>query len=119
MNGAHLSHYVDVSSGVQRGSILGSLRFLIYINDISDIIPSDIRLYAGDCALFREVCGGNDHHSLQNDLYRDKKSGTDGRCLNIAKHIVNILVWKLITAPPSFSRIRNIVPSNCFLIISA
>lgn len=43
------SPYVKVTSGVQHGSVLGPLLFLIYINDTVENVFSSIRLYADDC----------------------------------------------------------------------
>ena len=41
--------------GVPQSSVLGSLLFSLYINDISTDIDSEIRLFADDCVCYREV----------------------------------------------------------------
>ena len=41
--------------------------FLIYINDITENISSPLRLFAGDCILYRAIAEEDAIH-LQNDL---------------------------------------------------
>ena len=67
VNGVH-SSYVEVTSGVPQGSVLGPMLFLLYINDINNAITSQIKPFADDCVLYRNICNQNDQVILQNDL---------------------------------------------------
>ena len=64
------SQPANVTSGVPQGTVLGPLLFLIYINDIAKEIASDIRLFADDSILYRQVLTMEDHIILQRDLHR-------------------------------------------------
>ena len=46
------SKWLNISTGVPQGSILGPLFFLIYINDLSDNLSSNPNLFADDTSLF-------------------------------------------------------------------
>ena len=50
------SQWKNINCGVPQGSVLGPLLFLLYINDISNVVTkSHIRLFADDTCLFIEV----------------------------------------------------------------
>ena len=46
------SNWMKLSAGVPQGSVLGPLLFLVYINDLTDNISSDMRLFANELSLF-------------------------------------------------------------------
>ena len=49
------SSWANVNAGVPQGSILGLLLFLSYINDFSDGLSSNAKLFADDTSLFSVV----------------------------------------------------------------
>ena len=57
-----------VLSGVPQGTVLGPLLFLLYINDLPDIVGSNVRLFADDCLLYRIIEHPSDVQGLQADL---------------------------------------------------
>ena len=62
------SSAVTVDSGVPQGSVLGPLLFLCHINDLPDRVNSQVRMFADDCLLYRNVTSEHDHILLQEDL---------------------------------------------------
>jgi hypothetical protein len=63
-----LSEEVGVNSRVLQGSVLGSLLFLVYVNDIWNNIESNLRMFADDCFLYRRIHDDSDTDKLQMDL---------------------------------------------------
>jgi len=59
---------VKVTSGVPQGGVLGSLLFLVYVNDIWRNIDSSIRLFAEECVVKRKITNKNDVEKLYKDL---------------------------------------------------
>lgn len=62
------SDWSPVTSGVPQGSILGPVMFLIYGNDIPDIITSTAKLFADDTKIYRQINNVEDSIALQIDL---------------------------------------------------
>ena len=51
--------WASVNAGVPQGSILGTLLFLIYINDLSDNLSFNVKLFSDDTSLFSVIHGIN------------------------------------------------------------
>ena len=70
LNGQN-SSWEKISAGVPQGSILGPLLFLIYINDISENLESNVKLFADDTSIFSVVFDPNLTAAvLSNDLLK-------------------------------------------------
>ena len=54
LNGQH-SSWRDVNAGVPQGSILRPLLFLVYINDLTNGLKSNLKLFADDASLFSVI----------------------------------------------------------------
>ena len=62
------SESARVKSGVPKGTVLGPLLFLTYINDLPSTVSSQVRLFAYDCLLYRQIKCRADQEKLQRDL---------------------------------------------------
>ena len=70
LNGT-VSNIQHINAGVPQGSILGPMLFLIYINDIVEVVQTNIRLYADDSTLFVTTDRQEDAtRDLNNDISR-------------------------------------------------
>ena len=62
------SQWGAVKNGVQQGSVLGPILFLIYVSDISDDVSSNVILFADDTKLYSRVERQENCHTLQEDI---------------------------------------------------
>lgn len=62
------SSWSAVTSGVPQGTTLGPILFLIYVNDVPNIVKSSVKLFAEDTKIYRELSHDSDTSVLQSDL---------------------------------------------------
>ena len=63
------SNQADVLSGVPQGTVLGPLLFLVFINDLPEVVKhSSVKLFADDSILFKHIKSSYDAMKLQQDL---------------------------------------------------
>ena len=68
---SQISKWLSVKAGVPQGSILGPLFFLIYINDLSDVLVSTVKLFADDTSLFSAEHDSNiSAYELKNNMQK-------------------------------------------------
>ncbi len=64
------SQLADVVSGVPQGSVLGPILFVIYINDLPDIVKSNIQMFADDTKIYSKISNDNEAAGIQEDLQK-------------------------------------------------
>ncbi len=63
----------EVTSGIPQGSVLEPLLFVVYINDLPDVLKSEPYLFADDTKVFRIIKNDSDTEDLQDDLHNLQK----------------------------------------------
>ena len=69
VNGA-ASSWSEVVSGVPQGSVLGPILFILYINDITNVVTCDMKIFADDTKIYHKTSTRQDCINLQKDIDR-------------------------------------------------
>ena len=93
-----VSTWKNINAGVPRGSILGPLLFLIYINDSTEGLTTSVTLFADDTSLFSVV---HDAQTSANNLNKDLKIINNWAFqwkMNLTQTLLNKLMKSFLTA---------------------
>ena len=90
----------NVDTGVPQGSILGPLLFLVYINDLTEVISSNAKLFADDTSLLSVV---RDIQTSANNLNKDLE--------RISKWATQ---WKMNFNPDTTKHAQEVIVSRKF-----
>ena len=69
VNGAK-SQWTKVLSGIPQGSVLGPILFVIFINDLPDVVQNSVKLFADDAKLYSPVADKDNINGMQQDVKR-------------------------------------------------
>ena len=84
--GESASVWLEIKRGVPQGSVLGPLLFLIYINDLPEVVDNSTKLYADDNKNFQIVNTISDSVRMQNNINELCKWSNDWQIdFNISK----------------------------------
>ena len=59
---------VEVVSGVPQGSVIGPASFISLINDLPDVVSSNLYMFTDDTKMYRGIDEVSDRHELQSNI---------------------------------------------------
>jgi hypothetical protein len=62
------SDTIEVTSGIPQGSVLGPILFIIFINDLPDVLNSYVKIFADDTKIFNVIQSVESYNILQEDI---------------------------------------------------
>ena len=64
------SDWQNVLSGIPQGSILGPVLFIIFVNDLPDVVGCLCKMFADDCKIYNSINSVIEQQRLQEDIDR-------------------------------------------------
>ena len=64
------SDWANVISGIPQGSVLGPILFVLFINDLPDVVSSTVKIFADDTKIFDQVNTPEGCEQIQRDIDR-------------------------------------------------
>ena len=96
----NILHGLELKAAVPQGSILGSPLLLVYTNDLSDDLATNVNLFADDTSRFFIVYNMNASTiNLNNNLNKIRNWA---------------IQWKLILTPILINKLRKLYFQECF-----
>jgi len=67
------SQWMDVKSGIPKGSVLGPILFPVFISDLPGVVCNITKFFADDKKIYKEISSEIDAKSLQTDINSQEK----------------------------------------------
>ena len=81
--GTEKSFIKEVACGVPQDSLVGHLFFILYVNDLTSHVSSDVKLFADDTIIFERLPGSNVHAITQSVTFVDTWMKTNKMKCNV------------------------------------
>ena len=91
-----VSSWKLVLSGVPEGSVLGPILFMVYINDLEEVVTGKLLKFTDDTKLFRKTKEIGDKQKLQDDIDKCVRCSENGGLYSFCGN-VNVYTESLAT----------------------